>query len=422
MPEVISPGGTATGILGGIFRFLGGGGTGPRGPLTGSGHPRPGLNPDPGSSFPKRYKPPPEPKSSPVPASLLPGPWYEPTPTGKRPRQSKPQKNPKRRARWQWELEWWWEGLDPYYQKGILDGIEAAANPYFRANRTLSTKAPSYEEARRTAQRAVRKIGSPPSAQRGAVALAGLSPSSAPRSRAPVRRGAAAAAPSRQVRPGGPGATRAKSPPVLVSPPAQIGGTPMDVRVPETITAPVQVAAPGVAVSPGSASSVAVATEPGTRVNPAVEVHPGPGPATAAPSPARNTAVAPGVAASAAKTARSALARAAAAARVVSPSALLANAFRQSVRGPAVVSQASRAVGPIPATPGGSLQPIRGVSYAVNPSAAAQPALNPAKCRCPSKKKKGEKAQRKPRAECWKGTYVETAFGLTKRKRERVPC
>lgn len=41
------------------------------------------------------------------------------------------------------------------------------------------------------------------------------------------------------------------------------------------------------------------------------------------------------------------------------------------------------------------------------------------KCKCGPKKKRGK---RKPRTVCYKGSYTETASGISKRKRERVPC
>lgn len=40
-------------------------------------------------------------------------------------------------------------------------------------------------------------------------------------------------------------------------------------------------------------------------------------------------------------------------------------------------------------------------------------------CECEERKKP---KPRQPRAECWKGSYVETAFGLRKQRRELVPC
>jgi len=42
-------------------------------------------------------------------------------------------------------------------------------------------------------------------------------------------------------------------------------------------------------------------------------------------------------------------------------------------------------------------------------------------CECEKEKKK-ERKPRQPRRECWKGSYVETAFGLRKQRRELVPC
>lgn len=83
---------------------------------------------------------------------------------------------------------------------------------------------------------------------------------------------------------------------------------------------------------------------------------------------------------------------------------------------------ASQLVGPILARPGSPTQPILGQTFALsaNPYAQAYPQQNPARCRCPSKKKKS--SPRKARSVCWKGSYVETARGLRKTRREQVPC
>lgn len=55
----------------------------------------------------------------------------------------------------------------------------------------------------------------------------------------------------------------------------------------------------------------------------------------------------------------------------------------------------------------------------VQPFAVPSPAA--AKCKCPKPKRK-PRGPRKRRAVCYKGSYVETATGLRKRKREQVPC
>jgi len=45
------------------------------------------------------------------------------------------------------------------------------------------------------------------------------------------------------------------------------------------------------------------------------------------------------------------------------------------------------------------------------------------RCNCVQQKDKGKKRKpRAPRAVCWVGTYRESAFGLSKTKREQVPC
>lgn len=53
-----------------------------------------------------------------------------------------------------------------------------------------------------------------------------------------------------------------------------------------------------------------------------------------------------------------------------------------------------------------------------SPQPINQPQLD--KCKCP--KKQTKKRKRKPREECWKGSYTETAKGTLKRRREKVPC
>lgn len=53
--------------------------------------------------------------------------------------------------------------------------------------------------------------------------------------------------------------------------------------------------------------------------------------------------------------------------------------------------------------------------------AQPQPVASTAKCKCP-KPKKRKSGPRKKRTVCYKGSYVETASGLRKRKREQVPC
>lgn len=53
------------------------------------------------------------------------------------------------------------------------------------------------------------------------------------------------------------------------------------------------------------------------------------------------------------------------------------------------------------------------------PQTETAPATKCKPCRCKKPKKRGP---RKARSVCYKGSYVETATGLRKRKRERIPC
>lgn len=88
----------------------------------------------------------------------------------------------------------------------------------------------------------------------------------------------------------------------------------------------------------------------------------------------------------------------------------------------------------VPRTPGGGvgsgvpLAPIPGVGLVIplpgtSPSPGTLTQFQPGRvndCTCTKTAQKRKK--RSPRAECWKGTYVETALGLLKTRREKVPC
>lgn len=72
-------------------------------------------------------------------------------------------------------------------------------------------------------------------------------------------------------------------------------------------------------------------------------------------------------------------------------------------------------VSPAPVNP-----PTFGFTPIGAPSTLLQPQLQPARCVCPKPVKTARK--RSPRVECWRGTYVETASGLIKSRKEKVPC
>lgn len=64
-------------------------------------------------------------------------------------------------------------------------------------------------------------------------------------------------------------------------------------------------------------------------------------------------------------------------------------------------------------------------SFSPFASFAAEPAAEPAtakRCKCKPCKKPKKRGPRKPRAICYRGTYTETRKGLSKFKREQIPC
>jgi len=83
------------------------------------------------------------------------------------------------------------------------------------------------------------------------------------------------------------------------------------------------------------------------------------------------------------------------------------------------------------AQPKPTLTPLRPVPLPLPvPDVLAQPLAllqqpfprgRPKDCVCDEEKKK-EKKKRKPRSECWKGSYIETATGTKKHRREQVTC
>lgn len=72
-------------------------------------------------------------------------------------------------------------------------------------------------------------------------------------------------------------------------------------------------------------------------------------------------------------------------------------------------------------SPGRQAQPgyANPIGFAGYPGAVATKTKTD-ECSCDERKKKRE--PRAPRTECWKGTYTESARGLSKTRRERVPC
>lgn len=65
--------------------------------------------------------------------------------------------------------------------------------------------------------------------------------------------------------------------------------------------------------------------------------------------------------------------------------------------------------------------PVRPLSPGPEFSPAPEPVPDQAGCRCPEPQRKKRK-RKKPRTECYRGSYRERSIGLTKRRRERIPC
>jgi len=62
-----------------------------------------------------------------------------------------------------------------------------------------------------------------------------------------------------------------------------------------------------------------------------------------------------------------------------------------------------------------------GTDWTADPGFASPIDTKADTCNCP-KPKKDKKRKRKPRSICYAGSYRERANGLTKRKREQIPC
>jgi len=112
--------------------------------------------------------------------------------------------------------------------------------------------------------------------------------------------------------------------------------------------------------------------------------------------------------------------RTTAGAPVVSLDALLSPVLRSLTRRTAPVRNARAGIGAT--SPGTGTRP--GTAPQTQPQ--PDPLMNyPGRrtstdeCECPKKKKS---KPRTPRSQCWKGSYIETAKGLKKTRREQVPC
>lgn len=161
----------------------------------------------------------------------------------------------------------------------------------------------------------------------------------------------------------------------------------------------------------------------GTGDNPALEANPRPRPATA-PQRATRSASTAGKTAPATGTARrpARVAVPGLAAIKLSPQSLIRGLLKYTTRRAAAPGQVSQLARSTLARPGSPLEPILGQSFAVSPNPYTQPQPVQAtdKCNCDKRKKKRE--PRKPRTECWTGSYRETARGTSKKRREQIPC
>lgn len=74
-------------------------------------------------------------------------------------------------------------------------------------------------------------------------------------------------------------------------------------------------------------------------------------------------------------------------------------------------------VGLIPGLTGSNVSPL-----ALPGSLSLRPPVSNSQCKCPSDEKKKKKAKRKDRTVCYKGTYYESAKGLTKFRKQQISC
>jgi hypothetical protein len=162
-------------------------------------------------------------------------------------------------------------------------------------------------------------------------------------------------------------------------------------------------------VSPGGQTNPG-RTAPGPATQP---VHPGPGRAAPAPSPARMPAPAGPTAPRTGKTgSRSTVARAPVGSVGLFALPLLVDPFGKPKRGFATALKASPS--PFPATSPATKPSARTVAQVMTGS------TDP--CNCPHGKRKKPRGERKPRTECFTGTYTETARGISKKRSTQVPC
>jgi hypothetical protein len=75
---------------------------------------------------------------------------------------------------------------------------------------------------------------------------------------------------------------------------------------------------------------------------------------------------------------------------------------------------------PAPASP--VPRPGVGPTPTLNPSPGPQPTSQAQQCKCSNQKSKQKRKKRKDRTTCYRGTYVETARGLSKSPKEKITC
>jgi len=160
--------------------------------------------------------------------------------------------------------------------------------------------------------------------------------------------------------------------------------------------------------------------QPGAGTTTANKSRAGSGPGTATPSTNRVPATAGGAMPGTGKTGgRTSTTRSTAGSTVLSLDALLSPLLRSLTRRTPSVRRAASTAGAT--SPGTGTNP--GTQPAPDPSLNwggfyAGSATKTDECRCPRKRSR----PRTPRNVCWKGSYIETATGLKKTRREQIPC
>lgn len=160
-------------------------------------------------------------------------------------------------------------------------------------------------------------------------------------------------------------------------------------------------------------------THAGSAGTSAEPVYPGSRPAPAAPSPNRLPGpVGPSTAKPGKTGSRAPVAKPPVGKIVLPLDALIADAIGYVSRRSAGARQAASTLGAITLATGRQAQPSL-----TDPLTMFAPNYANDPCDCKAQgKKKSERQPRKPRSQCWTGTYTETATGLRKTRRTEVPC